>query len=163
MGGIGKSALATHVATNLYLAGNFQDGVLWADLRMSSVDDTLTNFIRAFGYTEDQVPQKQADKASFLRSILRGKKALVFLDNALSENDVIPFFVNEPTVSFVVTSRKQLLGITDYSAYLKDLDVFSLEDSLELIQMRTGPRYQNEPDAAKKYANLLGICLLLFQ
>lgn len=78
MGGIGKSALAIHVATNLYLAGNFQDGVLWADLRMSSVDATLTNFIRAFGYTEDQVPQKQADKASFLRSILRGKKSIGF-------------------------------------------------------------------------------------
>ncbi|MBK9926722.1 MAG: tetratricopeptide repeat protein [Anaerolineales bacterium] len=156
MGGIGKSALAIRVATKLHEAGHFQDGVLWVDMRASSVDETLSNFIRAFGYTEDQIPKSQTDKASYLRSIFRGKQVLVLLDNVSSEEEVTPFIVDEPTVAFVITSRRQLLGMTDYSAYIKDLDIFSLEDSLELMQKRLGSRCQDELNVAKEICRLAG-------
>jgi tetratricopeptide (TPR) repeat protein len=156
MGGIGKSALGVYVVKQLQKAGHFQDGILWADFGSTSVDDVLVGFIRSFGYGEDQVPHLETEKVKLLRSIIKSKKVLLFLDNVSSEEQAIPFLLNEPTISIVITSRKQLLGLTDYSAYIKDLDVFSPKEALELLSERVGARCEAEPIIAGRICELTG-------
>ncbi|HEV7747502.1 MAG TPA: tetratricopeptide repeat protein [Pyrinomonadaceae bacterium] len=156
MGGVGKSALAIHLAHRLHQQGEFKDGVLWANLGASTIDDVLVGFIRAFGLDEDQVPPYRDDRIGLLRSILQSKNVLMILDNILTEEQVLPFLVNEPTVSIVVTSRKQLLGLTEYSALIKDLDVFSPSDAISLLKKRLGARSDVEADATRMICELSG-------
>ena len=156
MGGIGKSALAIHVANEMYHEGHFQDGVLFANLGEMTVDDALAIFIQAFNYNENQISETHQGKVNSYRSILRDKRVLVFLDNVKNEEQVFPFLLDEPTVSIIATSRKHLLALTEYSAFIKDLDVFSPAEARELLKKRVGSRYDTESLAVSKICELAG-------
>jgi tetratricopeptide (TPR) repeat protein len=156
MGGIGKSALAIHVANQMYHEGYFQDGILFANLGEISVDDALVIFIQAFNYGERQIPKSHQGKVSLYRSLLRGKKVLILIDNVKDEEQALPFLVNEPTISIIFTSRKHLVALTEYSALIRDLDVFSVDEAKELLEKRLGTRYKTEPLAVSRICQLAG-------
>lgn len=156
MGGVGKSALAVHVANEMYREGHFQDGMLFANLGEISVDDALGIFIQAFNYNQNQIPEPLQGKVNLYRSILRNKQVLIFLDNVKNEDQVFPFLLDEPTVAIIATSRKHLLALTEYSAFIKDLDVFSPEEAEELLKKRVGSRSDTETLAVVEICKLAG-------
>jgi len=160
MAGVGKSALAIHVAHRLHRVGHFQHGILWADLGASSVEDIVADFIRTFGFSEDQIPADLDGRIGLYRSLLKNKHMLVGLDNAQSDEQVATLLPNEPSVAVIVTSRKHMSGLAEYTTFTQDVDVFPLKDALDLLSQYAAERCEREPKDAKEICGLVG-CLPL--
>ena len=91
--GVGKSALAVHVAHQL--CEHFPHAQLFADLRGdegAGLDPTvvLHQFLRALGATSAELPSTIETAARAFRSRLAGRRVLVVLDNAVSESRFAP-------------------------------------------------------------------------
>jgi hypothetical protein len=94
MPGVGKSALAIHVAWQL-AESDFSDVRLYVDLRGADGDSlepgvVLARWLRAFGLDESMIPSDLHECASVYRSRLAGKRAIILLDNAKDEAQVRP-------------------------------------------------------------------------
>ncbi|WP_203993721.1 AfsR/SARP family transcriptional regulator, partial [Sphaerisporangium rufum] len=91
IGGVGKTALAVHVAHSLHEV--FPDGQLYADLRGYGEEPTdpasvLAAFLRALGLPVDVIPDGLAERAALFRSLLADRRMLVLLDNARDAGQV---------------------------------------------------------------------------
>jgi tetratricopeptide (TPR) repeat protein len=79
--GMGKSVLAVHAAHRW--GDRFRDGVVWVDLRQRDVPSALRHVAATYGYGDQaaQIPDAEG-LAALVRSALRGREALIILDNA---------------------------------------------------------------------------------
>ena len=161
IGGIGKTALALHWAhQNL---GRFPDGQLFVDLQGFSPTgvplqpaEAMRGFLDAVGVD----PARPADlhaQTGLYRSVVADKRMLIVLDNAASVEQVRPLLPGSPTCTVLVTSRRQLAGLTTgYGAGQLNIDVLPDAQARELLAHRLGRhRIATEPEAV---ADLLGIC-----
>ena len=110
MGGVGKTALAAHLA--YALRPYFPDGVLWARLDTTDTMSILSDFAAAY---DEDVSQRHTieSRAAAVRSILADKRALIVLDNAETSGQVRPLL--PPTVgetAVIITTRHDL-AVTD--------------------------------------------------
>ncbi|MFC5823126.1 AfsR/SARP family transcriptional regulator [Nonomuraea insulae] len=139
IGGVGKTALAVHVA---HLAGDlFPDGQLYADLRgytdeATAPESALGAFLRALGIPVDVIPDGLAERSALYRSILAERRILVLLDNARDAEQVSPLLPGAPGCAAIVTSRVKLADLP--SARLVDLDVMEPDEALSLFATVTG-------------------------
>jgi transcriptional regulator with XRE-family HTH domain len=97
--GIGKTALAVHVAHQL--RGYFPDGQLYINLRGAErqpleATTVLARFLRTFGVDGSAVPQDRAERAELYRARLADRRVLVVLDNAATEAQVRPLLPGTP-------------------------------------------------------------------
>ncbi|MFI7615730.1 AfsR/SARP family transcriptional regulator [Nonomuraea terrae] len=139
IGGVGKTALAVHVAHLLDEA--FPDGQLYADLRGYSDEATapesaLGGFLRALGIPPDVIPEGLAERSALYRSILADRRILVLLDNAHDAEQVSPLLPGSAGCAAVVTSRVKLADLP--SARLVDLDVMEPDEALSLFAAVAG-------------------------
>ncbi|PZG21782.1 AfsR/SARP family transcriptional regulator [Nonomuraea aridisoli] len=139
IGGVGKTALAVHVAHLLDDA--FPDGQLYADLRGYSDEATapesaLGGFLRALGIPPDVIPEGLAERSALYRSILADRRILVLLDNARDAEQVSPLLPGSPGCAAIVTSRVKLADLP--SARLVDLDVMEPDEALSLFAAVAG-------------------------
>jgi tetratricopeptide (TPR) repeat protein/transcriptional regulator with XRE-family HTH domain len=151
--GIGKSALAVHVAHQL--AADFPDGQLYASLRGAGVAgivplepaEILGRLLRAVGVDGGAVPAGMEERAALYRSRLAGRRVLVVLDDAAGEAQVRPLLPGSPSCAVLVTSRARLAGLE--GARLVHLDVLDAGQAMELLARIAGPeRVAAEPAAA---------------
>ncbi|CAM4052458.1 BTAD domain-containing putative transcriptional regulator [Nocardiopsis rhodophaea] len=156
MGGIGKTALAVHVAHEQ--ARNFPDGQLYVNLRGAEerpVDpaQVLSRFLHALGLEGGAVPDGLEERSALYRSRLADRRVLVVLDNAASERQVRPLLPGTPGCAVLVTSRARLTGLE--GARLIDLDVFEPRQAVELLAAIAGAeRVAAEPVAAEEIVRL---------
>lgn len=113
-GGIGKSALALHVAHAV--ADRFDGGQLYADLRgahptPATASDVLAGFLHAYGLDGDRLPVRLADRAALFRSVTAGRPILVVLDDAASAEQVAPIVPGTAGSAVIVTARRRLAGL----------------------------------------------------
>jgi tetratricopeptide (TPR) repeat protein len=106
LGGVGKTQLA--YATAARLASDFPDAQLLLELRGSRSDPTpvaqaLQTVIRAFG-TAAPLPDEPAQLQRLYRSLLKGKRALLLLDDAGNVAQV-EALLPPPGSALLVTSR----------------------------------------------------------
>ncbi|MEV5887981.1 AfsR/SARP family transcriptional regulator [Nonomuraea fuscirosea] len=139
IGGVGKTALAVHVAHVLDDA--FPDGQLYADLRGYSDEATvpasaLGGFLRALGIPPDVIPDGEAERSALYRSLLAERRILVLLDNARDAEQVSPLLPGAPGCAAIVTSRGKLADLP--SAKLIDLDVMEPDEALQLFAAVAG-------------------------
>ena len=112
--GVGKTTLAVRWAHRV--AGQFPDGQLYVNLRgydpgqPVTPGEALAGFLRALGAGSD-IPLEEADRAARYRSLVAGKRLLVVLDNAATEEQVRPLLPGSASVMVVVTSRDSLAGL----------------------------------------------------
>jgi tetratricopeptide (TPR) repeat protein len=145
--GIGKSALAIHVAH--LVAARFPDGRLHLDLRGAdqrpiATVDALERLLLAMGLPPDALATTEAGRLAQYRELLAGRHALVLLDNARSAAQVRPLLPGTPNCAVLVTSRQPMSALD--AATLLPLGALTPEEAAGLLTAvlhddpRTGDR-----------------------
>ncbi|WP_344966498.1 AfsR/SARP family transcriptional regulator [Streptosporangium fragile] len=134
IGGVGKTALAVHVAHTMQ--DLFPDGQLYADLRgygeePTSSESVLAAFLRGLGLPPDAIPDGPAERSALFRSLLADRRMLVLLDNARDAAQVSHLLPGSAGCAAIVTSRGKLADLA--AARLFDLDVMEPEEALALF------------------------------
>ncbi|MCW3816377.1 tetratricopeptide repeat protein [Micromonospora sp. DR5-3] len=149
-GGVGKSALALHVAHQI--AARYDGGCLYADLHGASAGiapaepaDVLARFLRALG--APTVPSSVEEASALLRTWAADRGMLVVLDDAASAAQIRPLLISGPGCATVVTSRWTLADL-DATARIR-LAPLPDDAALALLGRLGGAaRVAAEPDAA---------------
>lgn len=117
LGGVGKTALAVHAAHRL--AERHPDGQLFIDLRGYSGEaaaipaaEALDRLLRALGVDGDRIPSELDERSALLRTVMSGRRMLVVLDNAATEEQVRPLLPGGGH-RVIVTSRRPLSGLDE--------------------------------------------------
>ncbi|MEM9809542.1 MAG: tetratricopeptide repeat protein [Cyanobacteria bacterium P01_D01_bin.56] len=158
MPGVGKSALAIHVAHQL--KGQFPDAQLYVDLRgvgerPLAPGDVLVGWLRAFGIEDSQIPPLLDERVKLYRQQLEGKRVLVILDNASTAEQVRPLLMGSSSCGVLITSRQRLAAL----AGAKLVDVFPMEETeaLELLRELAGEeRLHADKETAQQIVELCG-------
>ncbi len=159
--GVGKTALAVSWAHRV--ASRFPDGQLYVNLRgydtgqPVAAADALAGFLRALGVPGRDIPAGMDERASTYRSLLAGRRMLVLLDNADSEQRVRPLLPGSPACMALVTSRNSLPGLVALNGARRlQLDVLPAAEAVALLRALIGPRVDADPAAADALAARCG-------
>jgi len=150
--GVGKTAFARQVGQEL--ASCFEDGQLYADLvdreaRPVSPGHVLGSFLRELGLSMDSIPQSVDERAEIYRSLLAGRRLLVLLDGATTEEQVSQLLPTDPTSLAVVTSRPRLGGLV--GGLHVHLDPPDVDGAIKMLETMIGwDRVAAEPRAARE-------------
>ncbi|MFF4198304.1 tetratricopeptide repeat protein [Nonomuraea sp. NPDC001831] len=116
MPGVGKTALAVHVAH--LLAADYPDGQLFVDLYthtpgIPAADpaETLGRLLARTGMDPRHIPDDLGERAARWRSRLAGKKMLLILDDASGPSQVDPLLPGTPGSLVLITSRSRMIGL----------------------------------------------------
>ncbi|MET9348794.1 AfsR/SARP family transcriptional regulator [Streptomyces termitum] len=139
MGGVGKTALALHVAHRVREA--YPDGQLYVDLRGSDPvpadpEAVLSGFLVALGVAGDAVPDGLDARSALFRSVVDGRRLLLVLDNAKDAAQIRPLLPGSAGCAVLTTGRTRPAGLP--AAVQVDLDVFQPEEALELLGRTIG-------------------------
>ncbi|QKV93147.1 tetratricopeptide repeat protein [Streptomyces sp. NA02950] len=149
-GGIGKTALAVHVAHAV--RHRFPDGQLYADLRGAGLspaepEAVLGGFLRALGTPDSAIPDGPAERAALYRSVLDGRRVLILLDNARDAAQIRTLLPGGSGCVALVTSRARMTGLT--GSHVVDLEVMDPEEAFTLFARIVGEeRAEVEREAA---------------
>ncbi|MVU76838.1 AfsR family transcriptional regulator [Nocardia sp. ET3-3] len=159
MGGVGKTALALHVAHRI--RSRYPDGQLYVDLCGASAapadpEHVLGAFLRALGVAQKEIPVGVAERAALFRSAISGRRMLIVLDNASDATQVAPLLPGEPECAVLVTARRPLTALPGVrSAALRVLEP---EEAVELFARIVGAaRVAAEPEAVRRIVELCGL------
>lgn len=150
-GGSGKSALAAQVAHTV--APAYPAGQLYADLHgMSEAPaeprEVLGRFLQALGIAPADLPETTEERVGRYRTLMAGKRMLVLLDDAGTEQQVRPLLPGTRGCSVIITSRSRLMGLAGLS--VTELDVLGPDESMALLtKIVSAERIENEPAAAR--------------
>ncbi|HET9896598.1 MAG TPA: tetratricopeptide repeat protein [Streptosporangiaceae bacterium] len=113
-GGIGKSALAVHVAH--LLSEQFPHGQLFAELQGASDEpvpagEALARFLRHLGMADSAIPAGLAERAAEFRTRMAGLRMLVVLDDARDAAHVRPLLPGTASSAVLITSRGWLADL----------------------------------------------------
>jgi tetratricopeptide (TPR) repeat protein/transcriptional regulator with XRE-family HTH domain len=155
--GVGKTALAVRWAHRV--RPNFPDGQLYVNLRGYDPDepmpatDALAGFLRALGFASPGIPPTLDERAAAYRTLLTGRRVLLVLDNASSEEQIRPLLPGTSSCVVVVTSRDSLSGLVARDGAVRvPVDVLSLADSVALLRALIGRRVDEDTVAAAALA-----------
>ncbi|WP_030260252.1 AfsR/SARP family transcriptional regulator [Streptomyces violens] len=160
MAGVGKSALAVHVAHGL--REQYPDGQLFLNLHganpgvapMSALQ-ALEVLLRDLGVPSGRVPDEVHAASALLRSTLAGARTLLVLDDAAGAAQVRPLLPAGPGCAVLVTSRSPLAAL-DGALHLP-LARLAERDSVDLISRVSGHgRVPAGSPAARRLAELCG-------
>ncbi|CAG6390650.1 Putative ATPase [Actinacidiphila cocklensis] len=162
MGGVGKTQLALQAAHTLVRSGKFADVQLYVDLHGVDANrppaapaEVLGGFLRALGVPVQHIPDGVVQRAAMFRDRLRGRAALILLDNAADEAQVRDVIGCDPSCLVLITSRRSLAGLDGTSVHV--LDALTVRDSVELLAATAGrERIAAEIDDAVRVAELCG-------
>ncbi|MGV9452199.1 BTAD domain-containing putative transcriptional regulator [Streptomyces sp. NPDC003635] len=141
MAGIGKSALALHVAHAL--ADRFPDGQLYVNLHGATpgmlpltATQALAALLRDIGADPRAIPEHPDAAAALLRSMLAPTRTLLVLDDAANAAQVRPLLPAAPGCAVIVTSRSSLAALDGVRRF--PLAPLSDEDSAALLRAVSG-------------------------
>jgi tetratricopeptide (TPR) repeat protein/transcriptional regulator with XRE-family HTH domain len=159
MAGIGKTALAVHVAHRL--ADRFPDGQIFLQLHGHTpghqpVDpaDALASLLQASGIPVQFIPDGLEPRALLWRDRLAGRRMLLVLDNAASTGQVASLLPGDGGCRVLVTSRRHL-GDLPGAATPVLLDVLTPAQAAQMFT-RLAPRAAGSPDEVAEMARLAG-------
>ncbi|APY84451.1 AfsR family transcriptional regulator [Streptomyces alfalfae] len=159
--GVGKTALVLQLAHRL--VDRFPDGQLYADLRgadpergPASAAHALEQLLGGLGVDGARVPADSAARTALYRSLLRGRRVLVVLDDAHSAEQVRPLIPRGPS-GVLATSRRYLgeLAARD-GARLETVGPLTAREGTRLLAMLSGRRLDERGPAAERLVALCG-------
>jgi DNA-binding SARP family transcriptional activator/tetratricopeptide (TPR) repeat protein len=149
MPGVGKTALAVHMAHRL--CGDFPDGQVFVDLHghtagRSPADpgDVLATLLAADGVDPRQLPAGTEARSALWRARLAGRRTLIVLDNAVDSAQVSPLLPASPGCLVLVSSRR-FLGDLPGDAIGVSLDVLSAGEAEQMFR-RLAPDAAGSPE-----------------
>jgi DNA-binding SARP family transcriptional activator len=157
-GGAGKSTLAVRAAHEL-VAG-YPDGQLYLQLHgMSETPETpdaiLARVLSGFGVAPADLPATLDERVERYRSLIAGRRVLVVLDDAASEQQVRPLLPGSSSCAVIITARTRLGGLA--GTHLIELEVLTLDEADDLLARMIGQeRVAAEPAAARRLVELSG-------
>ncbi|MEU1273294.1 BTAD domain-containing putative transcriptional regulator [Streptomyces sp. NPDC005799] len=141
MPGIGKTALALHVAHAL--KNRFPDGQLYINLHgatpgMTPLTPTqsLTALLRDLGTAPRDIPEHPDAASALLRTLLAPTRTLLLLDDAATAAQVRPLLPAGPGCAVIVTSRSPLTTLDGATRH--PLTPLSTEESAALLRAVSG-------------------------
>ncbi|MFC0846996.1 BTAD domain-containing putative transcriptional regulator [Streptomyces noboritoensis] len=156
MAGVGKSALAVHVAHAL--REEFPDGQLYLNLRGATPGlpplppiQALAALLNALGVDSRNVPDTPDAAAALLRSRLAPTRTLLVLDDAASAAQVRPLLPAGDGCAVVVTSRSPLAALDGATRF--PLAPMTADESLGLLRAVSGRQLA---DGAARLVELCG-------
>ncbi|HEY9409472.1 MAG TPA: BTAD domain-containing putative transcriptional regulator [Jiangellaceae bacterium] len=160
-GGIGKSALALHVAHTMI--ENFPDGQLYVNLHGStpgavptSPQDALVRLLRSLGLDGTSIPEDLDEAAATFRSIAASRRLLIVLDNVAEPAQARPLLPGGGSPSAAVITSRAVLASLDDADHVH-LDELSDDESVRLLTRLAGPeRVAREPAPAREIVRLCG-------
>jgi DNA-binding SARP family transcriptional activator/tetratricopeptide (TPR) repeat protein len=155
MAGVGKTALAVTWAHQV--ADRFPDGQLYVDLRgfhstgsVMSEAEALRSLLDGLGVPAQRMPPGLDGQVALYRSLLKGRRVLIVLDNARDSKQVRRLLPAAAGCLAVVTSRNQLTGlVAEFGAHCVTLGPLTESDAMALLTRRIG---------AARVARELGAC-----
>ncbi|MEV6120406.1 tetratricopeptide repeat protein [Streptomyces sp. NPDC052077] len=159
MGGVGKTALAVHLAHRL--RGRFPDGCVFLHLGGGSTDRArpapervLADLLRLLGVGADQLPGDLDGLVALWRSMARDRRMLVILDDATSSAQIRPLLPGASPTAVVVTSRRRLPGLPGVRPL--SLDVLPPDDAAALFARRLGAERGADPADVAEIVRVCG-------
>ncbi|MFJ8154227.1 BTAD domain-containing putative transcriptional regulator [Streptomyces sp. NPDC094468] len=156
MAGVGKSALALHVAH--HLRERFPDGQLYVSLHGATPGvppltpaQALAALLRDLGADPRHIPEHPDAGAALLRSLLAPTRTLLLFDDAAHAAQVRPLLPGGPGCAVIVTSRSPLTALDGARRF--PLAPLTGEDSAALLRSVSG---RAEIDAAHPLVGLTG-------
>jgi transcriptional regulator with XRE-family HTH domain/tetratricopeptide (TPR) repeat protein len=156
--GVGKTALAVHVAHRL--RDRFPGGQLF--IRLQSGDgaprtaaDVLGQLLRSLGVEGARMPAQLEERAALYRSRLADRRVLVLLDDASDAAQIRPLLPGTSGSAALLTSRTLLAGLDGVE--VTGLDVLDRPRAVELLGRIAGAdRVQAEVDDAGAIVDYCG-------
>ena len=161
--GVGKTTLAVQWAHQM--ASRFPDGQLYVNLRgygpagmPLEPAEAIRLLLEDLGIVPERIPVDLDERIGLYRRLLASQRVAIVLDNAHDPDQVRPLLPRSQGCLAVVTSRRQLTGLSVADgAYLLSLDLFSEADARELLARRLGAgRISAEAEAVAEVIRLCG-------
>ncbi|MER5530146.1 tetratricopeptide repeat protein [Streptomyces sp. NPDC002677] len=159
MPGIGKTALATHVAHRL--REQYPDGQLFEALhahtpghRPARPTDVLADLLTRLGITAQQLPATLEGRQALWRDQTAGQRLLVFLDDAVGHAQVAPLIPSGSGCLTLITSRRRLIGLD--GALSLSLEVLPVHEAEAMF--RRLARRPVDASAAAALRTLVELC-----
>ncbi|MGW3955449.1 BTAD domain-containing putative transcriptional regulator [Streptomyces sp. NPDC004752] len=157
MGGIGKTALALHVAHRL--AQDCPHGQFYVDLhgfspceRPREPAEVLQVLLGSLGIEAKRIPADLDSQVAMWRARLAESKVLLLLDNAASEAQIVPLLPPGNGSLTLITSRRRLYGLDGTEPC--PVSRMSAGDSRELVERLLGGEL--EPEATERLVAYCG-------
>lgn len=149
--GFGKTSLAVRTAT---LVAPEVDGTYFVDLRgfdsrPLSALDVLTRLIGAVDPAVGKVPRRTTDAAGIWHQLVAGRRLLLVLDNAATEDQVRAVLPRLAPTAAIVTSRRPLAGLETVNRLA--MSPLGPAESVELLR-RIVPGQQLEGQDLERFA-----------
>lgn len=159
MPGVGKTALAVHVAH--LLRPRFPDRQLFIDLHAHTPgqdpmtpEAALTGLLSAVGVDPSSLPDDVQVRAGVWRDRMVDQRALLILDNAASSAQVRPLLPGGRYCLVLITSRRHL---GDLPGAITPLQLEALPpDQAQRMFLRLAPRAAEPPSAVQELCRLAG-------
>jgi hypothetical protein len=139
LGGMGKSALAVHVAR--LMSDQFPGGQVYADLGASRDTpavpaEVLAGFLRASGVRTDDIPPGLDERAALWRTLLAGRKVVIMLDDAADGEQVRHLLPAAAGSAGIVTSWRRITSLP--GVHWVNVDAMTPGDSVRLLARIAG-------------------------
>ncbi|MCG5218708.1 BTAD domain-containing putative transcriptional regulator [Streptosporangium soli] len=111
--GVGKSALAVHVAH--LLREHYPDGQIYVQLaslseRPRDTGEVLGDLLGSLGVPPGDLPTGNGQRTALVRSLLAGRRVLLLIDDVAAAHQVQPLLPGTAGCAVIVTSRIHLAG-----------------------------------------------------
>jgi DNA-binding SARP family transcriptional activator/tetratricopeptide (TPR) repeat protein len=161
MPGVGKTTLAKHWAHQQ--RDRFADGQLYLDAGAygpsAPIDpeDGLDRFLRTLGVPSDQLPGSPEQRRERFEELIGERRILIFIDNALSADQVRPLIPRSMNCLTVITSRVRLSSLSIRDGVCTVVaGPFAEPESESLLARIIGVRAAGDPEGLSALARLSG-------
>lgn len=134
MAGVGKTALAAHLANRL--RRHFRDGVLWVRpdltpmaMTLQQLGETLGRYVSGYG--------DLSSRSMAIRELLSAKHILLVLDNVQHSQEIELLLPAGETCAILITTRRRNLSIA-LGAHRFQIEPFTTDESLRLFDTLLG-------------------------